>query len=64
MMSRVVRASCSRPLYALREEGLNAHGHAGGYHVPPATLTGGVTAIVVFVEALMGISEVANDDHR
>jgi beta-aspartyl-dipeptidase (metallo-type) len=51
-------------LYALREEGLNAYGHAGGYHVPPATLTGSVRGDLVFIEALIGIGEVAISDHR
>ncbi len=51
-------------LHALREEGLNAWGYAGGYHVPPATLTGSVRTDLVFVEALLGIGEVAISDHR
>jgi beta-aspartyl-dipeptidase (metallo-type) len=51
-------------LYALREEGLNAYGHAGGYHVPPSTLTGSVRGDLVFIEALIGIGEVAISDHR
>jgi beta-aspartyl-dipeptidase (metallo-type) len=51
-------------LYALREEGLNAYGYAGGYPVPPATLTGSVRGDLVFVEALIGIGEVAISDHR
>jgi beta-aspartyl-dipeptidase (metallo-type) len=51
-------------LYALREEGLNAYGYAGGYHVPPATLTGSVRSDLVFIEALIGIGEVAISDHR
>jgi beta-aspartyl-dipeptidase (metallo-type) len=51
-------------LSALREEGLNAYGYAGGYHVPPVTLTGSVRGDLVFVEALIGIGEVAISDHR
>ena len=51
-------------VYALREEGLNAYGYAGGYHVPPATLTGSVRGDLVFVEALIGIGEIAISDHR
>ena len=51
-------------LYALREEGLNAFGYCGGYHLPPATLTGSVRGDLVFVEALIGIGEVALSDHR
>jgi beta-aspartyl-dipeptidase (metallo-type) len=51
-------------IYALREEGLNAYGYAGGYHLPPATLTGSVRGDLVFIEALLGIGEVAISDHR
>ena len=51
-------------IYALREEGLNAYGYAGGYHVPPVTLTGSVRGDLVFIEALIGIGEVAISDHR
>jgi beta-aspartyl-dipeptidase (metallo-type) len=51
-------------VYALREEGLNAWGLAGGYHLPPATLTGSVRSDLVYLEALIGIGEVAISDHR
>jgi beta-aspartyl-dipeptidase (metallo-type) len=51
-------------LYALREEGLNGYGYSGGYHVPPATLTGSVRGDLVFIEALIGVGEVAISDHR
>lgn len=51
-------------LYALREEGLNAWGYTGGYHLPPATLTGGVQSDLAFIEALIGIGELAISDHR
>ncbi|MGH8226040.1 MAG: beta-aspartyl-peptidase [Gammaproteobacteria bacterium] len=51
-------------VHALREEGLNAWGHAGGYHLPPATLTGSVRGDLVFLEPLIGIGEVALSDHR
>lgn len=51
-------------VYALREEGLSAFGFCGGYHLPPATLTGSVRDDLVFVEALIGIGEVAVSDHR
>jgi beta-aspartyl-dipeptidase (metallo-type) len=51
-------------IYALREQGLNAYGYSGGYHVPPATLTGSVRGDLVFIEALIGIGEVAISDHR
>ena len=51
-------------VYALREQGLNAWGYTGGYHVPPTTLTGSVRGDLVFIEALLGIGEVAISDHR
>jgi len=51
-------------LHALREQGLSAWGYAGGYHVPPATLTGCVRTDLVFIETLLGIGEVAISDHR
>ena len=51
-------------VYALREQGLNAWGYSGGYHVPPATLTDSVRSDLVFVEPLLGIGEVAISDHR
>ncbi|MDQ3269905.1 MAG: beta-aspartyl-peptidase [Pseudomonadota bacterium] len=49
---------------ALREQGLNAWGYSGGYHLPPATLTGSVRGDIVFVDALIGVGEVAISDHR
>ncbi|MEO5560069.1 MAG: beta-aspartyl-peptidase [Dokdonella sp.] len=51
-------------LYALREEGITAYGYTGGYHVPPATLTGSVRGDLVFIEALIGVGEIALSDHR
>ena len=50
--------------HALREEGLNAWAYAGGYHVPPANLTGSVRSDLVLFEPLIGIGEVAISDHR
>jgi beta-aspartyl-dipeptidase (metallo-type) len=51
-------------VYGLREQGLNAWCYTGGYHVPPTTLTGSVRGDLVFVEAFLGIGEVAISDHR
>jgi beta-aspartyl-dipeptidase (metallo-type) len=51
-------------IYGLREQGLNAWCYTGGYHVPPTTLTGGVRGDLVFIEAFLGIGEVAISDHR
>ena len=49
---------------ALREEGLSAWGYTGGYHLPPATLTGSVRTDLVFIECLLGVGELAISDHR
>jgi len=49
---------------ALREEGLNAYCHTGGYHYPPVTLTGSVRDDIVFVDPVIGVGEVAISDHR
>ena len=51
-------------VHALREEGLNAWALAGGYHLPPATLTGSLRGDLVFLEPLIGVGEVAISDHR
>ena len=48
----------------LRNEGLNAFGYTGGYHVPPTTLTGSVRGGLAFVECLIAVGEVAISDHR
>ncbi|WP_334178983.1 beta-aspartyl-peptidase [Pseudoxanthomonas sp.] len=49
---------------ALREEGLSAWGYAGGYHLPPATLTGSVRTDLAFIDCLVGVGELAISDHR
>ncbi len=50
--------------YALRELGLSAYAYTGGYHLPPATLTGSVRSDLAFIEALLGVGEIAISDHR
>ena len=50
--------------YGLREEGLGAWCHCGGYHVPPVTLTGSVRRDIVYVDPIIGVGEVAISDHR
>ncbi len=50
--------------YALREEGLSAWCHTGGYHLPPVTLTGQVRDDIVFIEPIIGVGEIALSDHR
>jgi beta-aspartyl-dipeptidase (metallo-type) len=51
-------------IHALREQGLDAWGYSGGYHLPPTTLTGSVRGDIVFVDALIGVGEIAISDHR
>lgn len=51
-------------VYALREEGLSAYCYTGGYHLPPTTLTGSVRSDIVFIEAIVGVGELAISDHR
>jgi beta-aspartyl-dipeptidase (metallo-type) len=50
--------------YALREQGLSAWCHTGGYHVPPVTLTGCVRDDIVFIDPVIGVGELAISDHR
>ncbi|NNE61926.1 MAG: beta-aspartyl-peptidase [Woeseia sp.] len=49
---------------ALREEGLGAWCHTGGYHLPPVTFTGSVRDDIVHVDPVIGVGEVAISDHR
>ncbi len=48
----------------LREEGISAWCHTGGYHVPVATLTGSVRDDIVFIDPIIGVGELALSDHR
>jgi beta-aspartyl-dipeptidase (metallo-type) len=49
---------------ALREEGLGAWCHTGGYHVPPTTFTGSVRDDIVYLDPVIGVGEIAISDHR
>jgi beta-aspartyl-dipeptidase (metallo-type) len=49
---------------ALREEGMSAWCHTGGYHIPPTTLTGSIRDDIVFIDPIIGVGEVALSDHR
>ena len=49
---------------ALVQEGISAWCHTGGYHVPPATITGSVRGDIVTVDRIIGVGEVALSDHR
>ena len=48
----------------LREEGMSAWCHTGGYHLPPTTLTGSVRDDIVHLDPVIGVGEVAISDHR
>lgn len=48
----------------LRQLGLSAWCHSGGYHLPPTTLTGTVRGDIALVEEIIGVGEVAISDHR
>src|SRR3954463_16609778 len=45
-------------------EGLSAYCHTGGYHVPPATVTGSVRQDIVLIDLMLGVGELAISDHR
>jgi beta-aspartyl-dipeptidase (metallo-type) len=48
----------------LTHEGLSAYCLTGGYHVPPATVTGDVRRDMVVVDLILGVGELAISDHR
>jgi beta-aspartyl-dipeptidase (metallo-type) len=50
--------------YALREEGLSAWCHTGGYHLPLTTLTGSARSDIVYIDPIIGVGELAISDHR
>ncbi|MDA5093698.1 beta-aspartyl-peptidase [Aliiroseovarius sp. KMU-50] len=50
--------------YGLRDEGLSAWCHTGGYHVPLTTLTGSARGDIVFLDPVIGVGELAISDHR
>lgn len=50
--------------YGLREEGLSAWCHTGGYHLPLTTLTGSARGDIVFIDPIIGVGELAISDHR
>jgi beta-aspartyl-dipeptidase (metallo-type) len=51
-------------VHGLRNEGLSAWAWTGGYPMPPATLTGSVRDDMAFVDAVIGVGELAISDHR
>lgn len=48
----------------LGELGLTAYAWTGGYHLPPATLTGSLRGDIVHLEPVIGVGELAISDHR
>lgn len=48
----------------LRQLGLSAWCHSGGYHLPPTTLSGTVRGDIALVDEIIGVGEVAISDHR
>jgi len=50
--------------YGLREEGMSAWCHTGGYHLPLTTLTDSARADIVFIDPVIGVGELAISDHR
>ncbi|HLS46892.1 MAG TPA: beta-aspartyl-peptidase [Gemmatimonadales bacterium] len=48
----------------LEAEGLTAYTLTGGYHVPPATVTGTVRGDIVLIDRILGVGELALSDHR
>ena len=48
----------------LEDEGITAYALTGGYHLPPATLTGSVRGDIVHVDRILGVGEIAISDHR
>jgi beta-aspartyl-dipeptidase (metallo-type) len=44
--------------------GLTAFCHTGGYHLPPATVTGSVRGDIVHLDPVLGVGELALSDHR
>ena len=48
----------------LRQLGLSAWCHTGGYHLPPTTLSGTVRGDIALIDEIIGVGEVAISDHR
>ncbi|MFW5816740.1 MAG: beta-aspartyl-peptidase [Wenzhouxiangella sp.] len=61
--TRDTRSLLAQALY-LRDHGVNAWCHTGGYHIPPVTFTGSVRDDIVFLDPVIGVGEVAISDHR
>jgi beta-aspartyl-dipeptidase (metallo-type) len=44
--------------------GLTAYCHAGGYHLPPVTITGTIRGDITHIDSIIGVGELALSDHR
>jgi len=62
-LTRTIQSQITQ-VYGLREEGISAWCHTGGYHVPLTTLTGNARSDIVFIEPIIGVGELALSDHR
>lgn len=51
-------------VYSLREEGVSAWCYSGSYQVPVRTLTGDIAKDIMLVDPVIGIGEIALNDHR
>lgn len=51
-------------VYGLREEGVSAYCYTGSYQVPVRTLTGDIMKDLMMVDPIIGVGEIALNDHR
>lgn len=49
---------------ALGAAGISAYVYTGGYAAPPRTLTGSIADDLIFIDAVIGVGELAISDHR
>lgn len=50
--------------YGLREEGVSAWCYTGSYQVPVRTLTGDISKDIMMIDPIIGVGEIALNDHR
>lgn len=51
-------------VYSLREEGVSAWCYSGSYQVPVRSLTGDIMKDIMLIDPIIGIGEIALNDHR
>lgn len=51
-------------VYGLREEGVSAYCYSGSYQVPVRTLTGDIMKDIMLIDPIIGLGEIALNDHR